>query len=64
MAAMIAALVVAACATTGTEEAGSAKEMKVAFDFTDGDPAVLLKKLNNVDITRKQLIESGSRQRS
>ena len=36
-----------------------AEEMKLAFDFTDGNPAVLLKKLDNVDITRRQLIESG-----
>jgi hypothetical protein len=33
--------------------------MKLAFDFTDGNPAVLLKKLDNVDVTRKQLIERG-----
>lgn len=53
------ALTLAGCATTGTEMAGGAKEMKLAFDFTDGNPAVLLKKLDNVDVTRKQLIESG-----
>ena len=39
--------------------AGGAKEMKLAFDFTDASPAVLLNKLNNVDVTRQQLIESG-----
>jgi len=55
----IAALILAGCATTGTEMAGGAKEMKLAFDFTDGNPVVLLNKLNNVDVTRKQLIESG-----
>ena len=33
--------------------------MKLAFDFTDANPVVLLKKLDNVDTTRKQLIESG-----
>jgi intracellular sulfur oxidation DsrE/DsrF family protein len=59
LAAAIAALALAACATTGTETAGGSKEMKLAFDFTDGNPVVLLNKLNNVDITRKQLIESG-----
>jgi len=46
----------AGCATTGTE---GAKEMMLAFDFTDTNPAVLLRKLDNVEATRKQLIESG-----
>jgi hypothetical protein len=59
IAATVAALGIAGCAPTGTENAGGAKEMKLAFDFTDGDPAVLLTKLNNVDVTREQLIESG-----
>jgi intracellular sulfur oxidation DsrE/DsrF family protein len=59
LAATVAALAIAGCATTGTESAGGAKEMKLAFDFTDANPAVLLKKLDNVDVTRKQLIESG-----
>ena len=53
------ALVLAGCATTGPEMSGGAKEMKLAFDFTDANPVVLLNKLNNVDVTRKQLIESG-----
>jgi intracellular sulfur oxidation DsrE/DsrF family protein len=53
------ALTLAGCATTGTQMGGGAREMKLAFDFTDGNPAVLLKKLDNVDVTRKQLIESG-----
>ena len=57
--AMIASLALAGCATTGTDTAGGAKEMRLAFDFTDGNPVVLLNKLNNVDVTRKQLIESG-----
>jgi len=55
----IAALILAGCATTGTQLAGGTKEMKLAFDFTDGNPVVLLNKLNNVDVTRKQLIDSG-----
>jgi intracellular sulfur oxidation DsrE/DsrF family protein len=59
LAATIAALALAGCATTATETAGSSKEMKLAFDFTDANPVVLLNKLNNVDVTRKQLIESG-----
>ena len=59
LAATVAALAIAGCATTGTQSTGGGKEMKLAFDFTDGNPAVLLKKLDNVDVTRKQLIESG-----
>jgi len=53
------ALALSGCATTGTEVAGGTKEMKLAFDFTDANPVVLLNKLNNVDVTRRQLIESG-----
>jgi intracellular sulfur oxidation DsrE/DsrF family protein len=53
------ALGLAGCATGGMESAAGAKELKLAFDFTDGNPVVLLKKLDNVDVTRKQLIESG-----
>ncbi len=53
------ALSLAGCATTGTEMAGNSKEMKLAFDFTDASPVVLLNKLNNVDTTRQQLIDSG-----
>jgi len=58
-AAVMALGIAAGCTTTGTQSAGGAKEMKLAFDFTDGNPAVLLKKLDNVDVTRRQLIESG-----
>jgi len=57
--ATMAALTLVGCATTGREMAGDSREMRLAFDFTDGNPAVLLKKLDNVDVTRKQLIESG-----
>lgn len=57
--AALTALNLAGCATSGTEMAGSSKEMKLAFDFTDANPVVLLNKLNNVDVTRKQLIQSG-----
>ena len=59
LAATVTALAFAGCATTGTQSAGGAKEMKLAFDFTDGNPAVLLKKLDNVDVTRMQLIANG-----
>ncbi len=57
--ATITALALTGCATTTAETAGASKEMKLAFDFTDTNPVVLLNKLNNVDVTRKQLIESG-----
>jgi intracellular sulfur oxidation DsrE/DsrF family protein len=57
--ATVTALALSGCAATGAGGAGAAKEMKLAFDFTDANPVVLLNKLNNVDVTRKQLIESG-----
>jgi len=59
LAATLAAFALAGCATTGTEMAGNPKEMKLAFDFTDASPVVLLNKLNTVDVTRQQLIDSG-----
>lgn len=52
----------ASVATSGPdnkEALAGVKEMKIAFDFVDGNPKVLLAKLNNVDVTRKQLIEDG-----
>jgi len=55
----ILAFALAGCATTGAEVGGSGKEMKIAFDFTEGNPVALLNKLNNVDVTRQQLIEKG-----
>lgn len=58
-AAPIAAFVLAGCAMNGPQAGGDAREMKLAFDFTDANPVVLLKKLDNVDVTRKQLIDSG-----
>ena len=59
IAATVITLAIAGCATSSTESGANPKELKLAFDFTDGNPAVLLKKLENVDTTRKQLIESG-----
>jgi intracellular sulfur oxidation DsrE/DsrF family protein len=59
LSATLAMLAFAACGTSVAQTAGGAKEMKLAFDFTDANPAVLLKKLDNVETTRKQLIESG-----
>ena len=46
------------CATAPPESAAS-RDVRMAFDFTDGNPQVLAAKLANVDTTRKQLIEAG-----
>ncbi len=58
-----AAMTLAGCAAMSQEsavaQAGAPKEMKVAFDITDGNPQVLITKLTVIDLTRKQLIESG-----
>jgi intracellular sulfur oxidation DsrE/DsrF family protein len=53
------ALALSGCATTTAVPTAAPKEMKLAFDFTDANPVALLNKLNNVDVTRKQLIDSG-----
>ena len=45
--------------TVAGAQGTGAKELKLAFDFTDANPTVLLKKLDNVETTRKQLIDSG-----
>jgi intracellular sulfur oxidation DsrE/DsrF family protein len=34
-------------------------EMKIAFDITDANPKVVLAKLANIDVTRKQLMDDG-----
>lgn len=57
--AALAAVGLAACATPGPDAGTAGQEMKLAFDFTDASPVVLLNKLNNVDTTRKQLIDAG-----
>ena len=57
LAATMIALTLAAGAATAADS--TPKEMKLAFDFTDASPVVLLNKLNNVDVTRQQLIDSG-----
>ena len=55
----LAASILAGCASSGGGSAADPREMKLAFDFTDGNPVVLLNKLDNVDVTRKQLIDAG-----
>jgi hypothetical protein len=37
----------------------SPKEMKIAFDVTDGNPKALMVKLATIETTRKQLIDAG-----
>ena len=51
-------IALAGCATAPAETTSS-RDVKMAFDFTDGNPQVLAAKLSNVDTTRKQLIEAG-----
>ena len=46
-------------APSNKEALAGVKEMKIAFDVTEGDPNVLLAKLNVIDLTRKQLIAEG-----
>jgi intracellular sulfur oxidation DsrE/DsrF family protein len=59
--ALLAAAAVAGCATAPQDSgaSGGGREMKMAFDITEGDPAVLLRKINTIDLTRKQLIAAG-----
>lgn len=61
--ATLACLVLASCMSMPPQApvagGGNAQEMKIAFDITDGNPRALLAKLNIIDTTRKQLIESG-----
>ena len=57
--AAIASLALSGCATVQPEAAAPANETKVAFDLIDGNPQVLLLKLNTIDLTRKQLLEAG-----
>jgi intracellular sulfur oxidation DsrE/DsrF family protein len=56
--ATVAGVALAGCAAISPEPE-AAKEMKMAFDITDGNPQVLLTKLTVIDVTRKQLVDSG-----
>ena len=56
------AIVLSGCATLANEPSGApaaGREMKMAFDVTDAAPVPLSKKLEVIEITRKQLIEQG-----
>ncbi|MDQ3026838.1 MAG: DsrE family protein [Pseudomonadota bacterium] len=58
----LAAVALSGCAAMSQDSmhAGtSSKEMKIAFDITDANPQALMTKLTVIDLTRKQLIESG-----
>lgn len=59
----LAATMLAGCAAISQESAGTqaaaSKEMKIAFDVTDGNPQALLTKLTVIELTRKQLVDSG-----
>ena len=53
-------LALAGCAAmTESGSAAPASEMKVAFDITTGNPQAVIKTLEVIDLTRKQLIERG-----
>jgi intracellular sulfur oxidation DsrE/DsrF family protein len=60
----LASIVLAGCVsvsgeTTVAQASASPNEMKVAFDVTNGNPKAVLKTLEIIDVTRKQLIEKG-----
>jgi len=55
----IAAAVLALCGCATVAPESASKDVKMAFDFTDGNPQVLAAKLANVDTTRRQLIAAG-----
>ena len=62
LAACVATALAGCVAVSGTStptSAGSAGEMKVAFDITTGNPTAVMKTLEVIDLTRKQLIEKG-----
>ena len=59
VAAALACLAVSGCASVAPESSTPSSETKVAFDLIDGNPQVLLLKLNTIDLTRKQLIDAG-----
>jgi intracellular sulfur oxidation DsrE/DsrF family protein len=58
MLAVVSIVAIAGCSAVPPESVAS-KDVKMAFDFTDGNPKVLSAKLSNVDTTRKQLIDAG-----
>jgi intracellular sulfur oxidation DsrE/DsrF family protein len=62
LAATLAATVLAGCASMAEPgRSGAGSEMKMAFDVTDTNPVVLGKKLEIIEVTRKQLIDAGAK---
>ena len=59
LAATVASLALAGCATALHHEAAAPHEVKMAFDVTTGNPQVAELTLKVVDLTRKQLLEKG-----
>ena len=51
------AVLAAGCAELPRESAG--REVKIAFDITEGNPVVLASKLETIELTRKQVIAAG-----
>jgi intracellular sulfur oxidation DsrE/DsrF family protein len=55
-------LALAGCAATAgpaSVAGANPKEVRMAFDVTNGNPVVVTKTLETIDLTRKQLIEQG-----
>ena len=53
-------LALASCAVVSAPVVSDAgKDVKMAFDVTNGNPVVVTKTLETIDLTRKQLIEQG-----
>ena len=50
---------VSVTATKSVDTPSSSTEAKVAFDVTSGNPMVVMKTLETIELTRKQLIASG-----
>jgi intracellular sulfur oxidation DsrE/DsrF family protein len=56
------ASLLAGCTSMSTQAPGTAanpNEMKIAFDVTTGNPQALIKTLETIDLTRRQLIDRG-----
>ena len=54
--------VLAGCAAVGPTQVSTAepaREAKMAFDITNGNPVVVNKTLETIELTRKQLLDQG-----
>ena len=62
LAPILAAIALSGCVAVSEHHAamhGGPDQARMAFDFTEGNPKVMLAKLQNVDVTRKQYLERG-----